>query len=68
MFVRVMTLRFDAVIGSFDDSPLRDFLKDKEVLSIRDHFFIKNEVPYLVVLITYAAQRPEAPATVGAPG
>lgn len=66
MFVRVITLRFDAVIGSFDDAPLRDFLKDKEVLSIRDHFFIKNEVPYLVVLVTYAAMRPETPATVGA--
>jgi ATP-dependent DNA helicase RecQ len=46
MFVRVITLRFAPVSGIFDDSPLRDFLKDKEVLSIRDHFFIKHEVPY----------------------
>jgi hypothetical protein len=35
MLARVITLRFDPVIGSFDDSPLREFLKDKEVLSIR---------------------------------
>ena len=50
MLARVITLRFDSVIGSFDDGPLREFLKDKEVLSIRDHFFVKNEVPYLTVL------------------
>jgi ATP-dependent DNA helicase RecQ len=60
MLVRVITLRFDAVIGSFDDGPLREFLKDKEVLSIRDHFFVKNEVPYLTVLVTYYPHRPEA--------
>ena len=66
--MRVVTLRFDPVIGSFDDTPLRDFLKDKEVLALRDHFFIKNEVPYLVVLVTYAAQQPEAPPRGAAPG
>ena len=59
MLARVITLRFDAVIGSFDDGPLREFLKDKEVLSIRDHFFVKNEVPYLTVLVTYYPHRPE---------
>ena len=31
MFVRVMALHFDAVLGGFDDTPLREFLKDKEV-------------------------------------
>jgi len=56
-----MTLRFDPVLDGFDDGPLRDFLKDKEVLSLREHFFVKNEVPYLVVLATYTPHRPEAP-------
>jgi hypothetical protein len=59
MLARVITLRFDAVLGSFDDVPLRDFLKDKEVFAIREHFFVKNEVPYLAVMVTYAPQRPE---------
>jgi superfamily II DNA helicase RecQ len=67
MFVRVITLRFDPVIESFDDAPLRDFLKDKEVLAIRDHFFIKNEAPYLVVLVTYAATSAAPPPTVAPP-
>ena len=60
MLARVITLRFDAVTGSFDDRPLRDFLKDKEVLSIRDHFFIKNDAPYLTMLVTYYPTRSEA--------
>lgn len=58
MLARVITLRFDPMTGSFDDGPLRDFIKDKEVLSIRDYFFVKHEVPYLVVLVTYAVHRP----------
>ena len=59
MLVRVITLRFDSVIGSFDDGPLREFLKDKQVLSIREYFFVKNEVPYLTGLVTYYPHRPE---------
>ncbi len=67
MLARVITLRFDPVLGSFDDGPLRNFLKDKEVLSIRDHFFVKNEVPYLAVLVTYYPHRPETTAPLVAP-
>jgi ATP-dependent DNA helicase RecQ len=44
------------MLDGFDDAPLRDFIKDKEVLSIRDHFFVKNEVPYLAVIINYRPQ------------
>ena len=54
MLARVLTLRFDPVRDGFDDTALRDFLKDKEVLSIRDYFFIRHEVPYLAVLVTYS--------------
>ena len=35
MLARVMTLHFDTVLGGFDDTSLRDFLKDKDVLSLR---------------------------------
>jgi ATP-dependent DNA helicase RecQ len=52
---------FDPVLNGFDDTPLRDFLKDKEVLSVRDHFFVKHDTPYLVVLVTYTLARPEVP-------
>ena len=34
-----------------------------DLLAILEH----NEVPYVVVLVTYTSQRPEVPATVGGP-
>jgi hypothetical protein len=38
------------LLDGFDDAPLRELVKDKEVIAIRDHFFIKDEVPYLAVM------------------
>ena len=50
MRARVVTLRFDPLLEAFDDSPLQELLKAREVFSIRDHFFVRNEVPlYLVI-------------------
>ena len=37
MLVKVITLRFDPLIDSFNDSVLVDFIKDKGILSIREH-------------------------------
>jgi hypothetical protein len=62
LLARVLTLRFDPTLDAFDDGPLWDVLKDQDVLSIRDHFFVKHEVPYLTVLVTYDLQRPEVAA------
>lgn len=59
MLVKVVCLTFDSILGGFNDSELRDFLKDKEILSIRDHFFVKSEVPYLVLVINYFPIRQE---------
>ena len=53
MLARVVTLRFDPVLDAIDDTPLQEFLKAKEVFAIREHFFIRNEIPYLAVLVTY---------------
>ncbi|MDA0746930.1 MAG: HRDC domain-containing protein [bacterium] len=35
-------------------------MKDKEVLSVRDHFFVKDEFPYMAMVVTYNMLRPEA--------
>ena len=67
MLARVMTLHFDTVLGGFDDTPLREFLKDKEVLAIRDHFFIRNDVPYLAMIFTYTLPHLTPPAAPAAP-
>jgi hypothetical protein len=38
--VRVFTLAFDPVSERFDDTPVRDFLADKVIETVTDHFFI----------------------------
>ena len=46
----VVTLRFDPLLEAFDDSPLQELLKTREVFTLRDHFFVRNEAPlYLVI-------------------
>lgn len=53
MLVRIFTLKFHTATEHFDDKELQDFIKDKDVLSVREYFFIKHETPYLVVVLTY---------------
>ena len=57
MLVKVMSLAFNAVIEDFDDTELQDFLKQFSVFSIRDHFFMRGEVPYLAFIIKYLPRR-----------
>lgn len=40
-------------MDAFDDAPLREFIKDKEILSLRDYFFNRHDVPYLAVVVSY---------------
>jgi superfamily II DNA helicase RecQ len=51
MLIRIMTLKFNPLLEQFDDAALQDYLKDKEVLSVKDHFFIKNDSPYVTFII-----------------
>lgn len=53
MQLRIFTLPFDPVTQGFDDSVVTGFIADKDVLSIRDHFFTKDDAPYLTVVIPY---------------
>jgi ATP-dependent DNA helicase RecQ len=53
MLVRIFTLKFHAATEQFDDETLQEFIKDKEVVSIREHFFINHETPYLALVVTY---------------
>jgi len=55
MLVRILTLRFSTALDGFDDASLVDFIKDKVVLSLKEYFFIKNETPYLAIIINYEA-------------
>jgi len=53
MRIRIVTLKFNSVTEQFDEDELQEFIKDKEILSAREYFFLKHETPYLVVFITY---------------
>ena len=60
MLMRVFTLRFDAARDGFDDGPVTEFIKDKAVLSLREHFFMRNETPYMAIVVTYEPVREAA--------
>ncbi|MDB5037556.1 MAG: hypothetical protein JWQ35_1084 [Bacteriovoracaceae bacterium] len=62
MLVKVFSLTFNSLMGGFDDEPLRDFMKDKEIISINDHLFIRNEIPYLTLIVKYFPFRQEVQA------
>ncbi|MBF0143037.1 MAG: HRDC domain-containing protein [Magnetococcales bacterium] len=53
MNVRIFTLKFNRLTCGFDDTEVRTFVADKEVLSIRDHAFVDHGVPHLALVVTY---------------
>lgn len=64
MQLRVFTLGFDPVTQRFDDTPVRDFLADKVVDAISDHFFQHEGRPYLALVVRYrVGSQPLPPAT-----
>lgn len=65
MLTKIFTLRFNELTDSFDDTPLQEFIKNKEILSLRDHFFMRHEVPYLAMIVSYNLQSIEQPKTDG---
>lgn len=59
MLIKVISLAFDSIYGGFNDQQVRDFLKDKEMISITDFHFVKNDVPYLTFILRYFPHRAE---------
>lgn len=51
MHIRIFTLKFNPVIDRFDDGELQVFIRDKDVLQVSDHFFIRDGMPYLVLVV-----------------
>lgn len=53
MRVKLLTFRYSATLGGFDETPLVDFLRDKEVIAFREHFYSVNDVPHLSCVVHY---------------
>lgn len=53
MQVDVLTLRYDSGRGTLDDRELRAFVRDKVVLTVRDHFFQVGRTPHLALVIEH---------------
>ena len=57
MMVKVFTLNFDPALGAFDDGEVREFLKDRRLLSLENHFFTFEHTPYLCLVAIYEPDR-----------
>jgi len=53
MRIKLLTFRYSATLGGFDDNALVDFARDKEVIAFREHFYVVNEVPHLSCIVHY---------------
>ena len=53
MRVKLFTLRYSATLGGFDEMPVAEFAKDKELLSFREHFFVVNEIPHPACVLSW---------------
>ena len=51
--VRVFTMPFNFQLGIFDDEKFNNFAKDKELISVNDYFFQRDETPYLTLVVKY---------------
>lgn len=53
MRIKLLTFRYSATLGGFDDTALADFTRDKEVIAFREHFYAVNETPHLTCIVHY---------------
>jgi superfamily II DNA helicase RecQ len=60
MLIKVISLVFDSAFGGFNDESIREFLKDKELISATEYHFVRNDVPYLTFVFKYFPHRAEA--------
>jgi len=59
MLIKVISLPFNSALGGFNDEEVREFIKDKELISAQDYLVTKGDVPYLVFVLKYFPHRSE---------
>lgn len=58
MFFSTLTLRYNPDTGHIDDKTFQEFASDKEILSVKDHFYLYRELPHLTLCVSW--RLPEA--------
>ena len=58
MQVKIFTMPFNSQLGVFDDESFNDFTKDKELVSVNDYLFQRDEIPYLTLVVKYKQLSP----------
>lgn len=70
MYVKVITLRYDERLQGFPEGALREAAAGREVLEVRDHFFLHGGVPHVALVLLlgdgageggYRLRHPNAP-------
>lgn len=55
MRIHLVTLRYSPQVAGFDDAPLRAVLGADEIVSLREHFFVVQDLPHLLCVVTCAS-------------
>ena len=58
MFFSTLTLKYDPEEGHIDDASFQAFARDKEVLTVKEHFYIYRELPHLTLCISWRMPEP----------
>ena len=53
MPTKILTLRYAPTLGAFDDAPLLALNQAHEILTLREHFFVFQDIPHLLCVINY---------------
>lgn len=53
-YFKILTLRYSSRLLEFDTGDFQEFVKDKEIHEVREHFFTVSGVPHVLLLIQYS--------------
>jgi len=54
--VKLFTIPLNIGTGIFEDTAVRRFLADKQLVEVRDHFFEHDDLPHLVLIVIYRTE------------
>ena len=53
MHVKLFTLRFQNIVGAFDDTSMLEFCRGRDLIGFREHFFLVHEIPHVLCVVTW---------------